>query len=91
MAAAASLFSSPADDASSRKYFDPDSVVTNVPPIASLVIGDVDTNSPSSNDGEPNILPLIPPSRSCLQSDMTGTPRGALANFFGADFADDFG
>jgi len=62
-----------------------------VPPTASLVIGDVLTNSPSSNAGEPNILPSIPPSRPCFQFDMAGTPRGALANFFGADLADAVG
>ena len=61
----------------SKKYFEPDSVVTTVPPTALPLIGDVVIGSPSLNLPDPEITPVIEPSRPCFHFDMTGTPRGA--------------
>ena len=58
-------------------YLDPDLVETTVPPTALPFMGDVVTGSPFLNALDPEILPVIEPSRSCLHWDMTGTPRGA--------------
>mmetsp|Transcript_43948 Transcript_43948/g.133880 ORF Transcript_43948/g.133880 Transcript_43948/m.133880 type:complete len:333 (-) Transcript_43948:252-1250(-) len=69
---------------SSKKYLDPDPVVTTAPPTASDVIGEVVTGSPSSNEREPEMKPEIEPSRFCLHRERVGTPAGAFAAFFGA-------
>jgi len=71
-------------ESGSRKYLDPEEVCTTLPPSASVVMGEVDTASPSSKLGDPLIKPEIPPSRFCFQLDIIGTPRGALdADFLG--------
>jgi len=61
----------------SKSHLEPDPVFTTAPPIASPLIGDVVTGSPSSNDGDPDIMPETEPSLFCLHFDMTGTTLGA--------------
>ena len=53
-----------------------------------FVIGLVVILSPSSKAGDPEIKPVILPSRFCFQLTTEGTPAGALAGaFFGAGLA----
>ncbi len=53
-------------------------MVTTVPPTALPLIGEVVIGSPSLNFPDPEITPVIDPSRACFHFDMTGTPRGAV-------------
>lgn len=66
-------------------HFDPDTVVTTVPPTASVVIGDVVILSPSVKEGDPEISPETLPSRFWRQLEIVAIPRGALFSFFGAE------
>ena len=61
-------------------HLDPDFVVTTVPPTALPLIGEVVTGSPSPNALEPEITPVIEPSRACFHFEITGTPRGAAVD-----------
>ena len=51
-------------------YFDPDLVRTTVPPTALPAMGLVVTGSPSPKDVEPEITPVIDPSRACFHFEM---------------------
>mmetsp|Transcript_5123 Transcript_5123/g.7034 ORF Transcript_5123/g.7034 Transcript_5123/m.7034 type:complete len:137 (+) Transcript_5123:32-442(+) len=64
---------------SSKKYLDREEVSTTVPPIASPVMGEVVTTSPSLKFGDPVIEPTIEPSLFCLHFLIVGTPLGATA------------
>ena len=59
-------------------HLDPDLVDTTVPPAALPLMGEVVTGSPSLNALDPEITPVIEPSRACFHLEMTGTPRGAV-------------
>ena len=70
-----------------RKYLDPEPVCTTVPAAASPLMGDVVTDSPSSNAGDPVMKPEIEPSRFCVHWFRVGTPLGATAATVFATFA----
>jgi len=67
-----------------RKYLEPEPVWTTAPPLASPLIGEVVTASPSSKAGEPEMKPEIEPSRFCFQPEIVGTPLGATLTLAGA-------
>ena len=48
-------------------HFDPEVVSTTAPPTASVLRGDDVIDSPSSNDGDPEIKPVTEKSRFFLQ------------------------
>ena len=48
-------------------------------------MGEVVTGSPSLNALDPEITPVIEPSRACFHLEMTGTPLGAAVDTGGVE------